>query len=57
LNRAVKRNSHRFPADFLFVLNKQEVANLICQIGISSSGWGGSFAEDGRSDMGDMRCS
>jgi len=41
LNRAVKRNSHRFPADFLFVLNKQEVANLICQIGISSSGWGG----------------
>jgi len=41
LNRAVKRNSRRFPDDFMFVLNKQEVTNLICQIGISSSGWGG----------------
>jgi hypothetical protein len=41
LNRAVKRNARRFPDDFMFVLNKQEVANLICQIGISSSGWGG----------------
>jgi len=41
LNRAVKRNARRFPDDFMFVLNKQEIANLICQIGISSSGWGG----------------
>ena len=41
LNRAVKRNSNRFPADFMFVLHKQEVANLICQFGISSSSWGG----------------
>ena len=41
LNRAVKRNARRFPDDFMFVCNKQEVANLICQIGISSSGWGG----------------
>ena len=41
LNRAVKRNSRRFPDDFMFVLKKQEVTNLICQIGISSSGWGG----------------
>ena len=41
LNRAVKRNARRFPDDFMFVLNKQEAANLICQIGISSSGWGG----------------
>ena len=41
LNRAVKRNARRLPDDFMFVLNKQEVANLICQIGISSSGWGG----------------
>lgn len=41
LNRAVKRNARRFPDDFMFVINKQEVANLICQIGISSSGWGG----------------
>ena len=41
LNRAVKRNARRFPDDYMFVPNKQEVANLICQIGISSSGWGG----------------
>ena len=41
LNRAVKRNARRFPKDFLFVLTREEVANLICQIGISSSGWGG----------------
>ena len=41
LNRAVKRNAQRFPDDFMFVLNKQEVANLKCQIGISSLQWGG----------------
>ena len=41
LNRAVKRNARRFPDDFMFVLNKQEVANLKCQIGISSLQWGG----------------
>ena len=41
LNRAVKRNARRFPDDFMLVLDKQEVANLKCQIGISSLGWGG----------------
>jgi len=41
LNRAVKRNARRFPDDFMWVLDKQEVANLKCQIGISSLGWGG----------------
>ena len=41
LNRAVKRNTRRFPDDFMLVLDKQEVANLKCQIGISSLGWGG----------------
>ena len=41
LNRAVKRNAGRFPDDFMLVLDKQEVANLKCQIGISSLGWGG----------------
>ncbi len=35
LNRAVKRNRSRFPSDFM----SEEVANLKCQIGISS--WGG----------------
>jgi hypothetical protein len=41
LNRQVKRNRGRFPADFMFQLAPQEVTNLICQIGISSSGYGG----------------
>lgn len=39
LNKAVKRNIKRFPADFMFQLDNQEVKNLIFQIGISS--WGG----------------
>jgi hypothetical protein len=39
LNRAVKRNSDRFPADFMFRLRAEEVRNLKCQFGISS--WGG----------------
>lgn len=41
LKRAVTRNRKRFPGDFVFILARQEVANLICQIGISSSRWGG----------------
>ena len=41
LNRAVKRNLERFPADFMFQLEPQEFANLKCQIGISSSEHGG----------------
>ncbi len=40
LKRSVQRNKDRFPLDFAFVLNKQEVAILRCQIGTSSS-WGG----------------
>ena len=36
----VRRNKDRFPADFMFRLTKQEVANLRCQIGTSRS-WGG----------------
>jgi hypothetical protein len=40
LNRAVKRNADRFPADFMFQLSGEESDNLRCQIGISS-GWGG----------------
>ena len=39
LNRQVKRNPDRFPEDFMFQLNKEELANLRCQIGTSS--WGG----------------
>ena len=37
LNRAVKRNESRFPSDFMFQLTAEEVANLRCQIGTSSS--------------------
>jgi hypothetical protein len=41
LNRAVKRNRSRFPQDFMFQLTAEEAANLRCQIGTSSSGYGG----------------
>jgi hypothetical protein len=41
LNRAVKRNRSRFPPDFMFQLTAEEAANLRCQIGTSSSGYGG----------------
>jgi hypothetical protein len=40
LVRAVKRNLDRFPGDFMFRLEKQEVAHLRYQFG-TSSGWGG----------------
>jgi hypothetical protein len=40
LIKAVKRNLLRFPADFMFVLNYQEVRNLRFQFGTSSQ-WGG----------------
>lgn len=39
LIQAVKRNSERFPSDFMFQLENQEVINLKSQIVISS--WGG----------------
>jgi hypothetical protein len=41
LNEQVKRNMERFPEDFMFQLTKEEAANLISQIAISSLGWGG----------------
>jgi hypothetical protein len=39
LNEQVKRNRERFPGDFMFQLNLQEVANLRSQFATSS--WGG----------------
>ena len=39
LNEQVRRNRSRFPADFVFVLEKEEIANLKSQIATSS--WGG----------------
>jgi hypothetical protein len=38
LNRAVKRNRHRFPRDFMFQISSDEWQNLKYQIGTSSSG-------------------
>ena len=38
LNQAVKRNSERFPPDFVFMLNKNEEANLKSQIVTSNYG-------------------
>jgi len=39
LNQAVKRNTKRFPSDFMFQLSNKEFDNLMSQIVISS--WGG----------------
>src|SRR2546427_3195219 len=41
LNKAVKRNIDRFPADFMFQLTGADLANLKFQIGTSSSTHGG----------------
>ena len=40
LKRQVRRNSKRFPEDFMFELANQEIENLRSQIGTST--WGGS---------------
>ena len=40
MNRQVKRNLKRFPADFMFQLTSEEYDGLKCQIGISNR-WGG----------------
>jgi len=37
LKRAVRRNVERFPDDFMFVLNAQEVVDWRCQFGTSNS--------------------
>ncbi len=39
LNEQVKRNSKRFPGDFMFLLTRKELTNLRSQIATSS--WGG----------------
>jgi hypothetical protein len=41
LNRAVKRNSNRFPDDFMFQLIDEEAESLRRQIGASNEGRGG----------------
>ena len=53
LNRAVKRNTERFPEDFMFQITGEEAELLRCQTGISKSGRGGrrylpyAFSEQG----------
>ena len=42
LKRTVRRNRERFPEDFMFSLNKQELMRLRCQNGTSKMGRGGS---------------
>jgi hypothetical protein len=52
-NRAVRRNSGRFPRDFMFQLTREEFDNLKYQFGTSSFGHGGrrklplAFTENG----------
>ena len=41
LNRAVRRNLERFPSDFMFQLNQDDVKNLRCQTVTSSRSHGG----------------
>ncbi|MFA5804227.1 MAG: ORF6N domain-containing protein [Melioribacteraceae bacterium] len=41
LNEQVKRNMERFPEEFMFQLTKEENENLMSQIAISSSEYGG----------------
>jgi hypothetical protein len=41
LNRAVKRNTYRFPKDFVFQVSPDEWENLKRQMGTSSSSHGG----------------
>lgn len=33
LKRQVRRNIERFPGDFMFILNKEEIDEMVCQIG------------------------
>ena len=41
LVRAMKRNIHRFPLDFMFQPSQEEFESLRCQIGTSKNGRGG----------------
>ena len=59
LNKAVKRNAERFPTDFMFQFDAEEVADLKFQFGISS--WGGrrrppyAFTEQGVAMLSSVR--
>jgi hypothetical protein len=61
-NKAVSRNLERFPDDFSFVLTLEEHANLMFQLGTSSSAYGGRrkparvFTEQGIAMLADNIC-
>ncbi len=64
LNRAaVNRNADRFPKDFMFQLNREEVDSLRYQIGTSKEARGGRrylpyvFTEQGVAMLGQSACS
>jgi hypothetical protein len=40
-NESVKRNASRFPSDFMFQINREELVHLISQSAISTAGHGG----------------
>jgi len=40
-NEAIKRNRHRFPADFMFQLTREEFDSLTSQIAMPKPGRGG----------------
>ena len=52
LIQAVKRNADRFPADFMFQLNKQELARLRSQIMTSNGRGGRRYAPYGFTEQG-----
>ena len=61
LNRAVRRNADRFPADFMYLLDVQAVAGLMYQIGTSKPGRGGrrkpvmAFTQEGVAMLSSVR--
>ncbi len=63
LNRAVKRNSERFPADFMFQITQEAAALLRCQTGTSKNERGGRryvpyvFTEEGVAMLSSVRTS
>jgi hypothetical protein len=54
LKRAVRRNLHRFPPDFIFYLTRKEVNDLRCHFGTLS--WGEGENAQGRLPSRAWRC-
>jgi hypothetical protein len=56
LNQQVRRNSKRFPKDFMFQLTLEEAENLRLQFATSSSGHGGGGHYPTHSPSKALRC-